>query len=189
MAKGRGWGEREKEHLFLLPLSPSYSLPLLLSSVLHLAPLSTVHYAWNMLVHSGPESFLQCCCKGSIDVHLGAFDILKSSYSRCNYSCFSISKTPLFIFLFSVLLQRKVFGNLLLMMVFHRRLKRVKTFSKTFVTKYLYKRDGNKSKRTFILIYNYLKKKTRKKKRKCSNQLIMVVPVLNLTYLCLFTDA
>ena len=37
-----------------------------------------MHYAWNTLVHSGPESFFQCRCKGSIDVHLGAFDILKA---------------------------------------------------------------------------------------------------------------
>ena len=29
---------------------------------------------------------------------------------------------------------------------------------------YLYKRDSNTSKRTFILIHNYLKEKTRKKK-------------------------
>ena len=53
------------------------------------------------------------------------------------------------------------------MMVFHRRSKRVKMFSKTFVTKYLYKRDSNTSKRTCILIdliHNYLKEKTRKKK-------------------------
>ena len=53
------------------------------------------------------------------------------------------------------------------MMVFHRRSKRVKIFSKTFVTKYLYKRDSNTSKRTCILIdliHNYLKEKTRKKK-------------------------
>ena len=57
------------------------------------------------------------------------------------------------------------------MMVFHRRSKRVKIFSKTFVTKYLYKRDSNASKRTCILIdiiHKYLKEKTRKKKRKWS---------------------
>ena len=52
-------------------------------------------------------------------------------------------------------------------MMFHRRSKRVKIFSKTFVTKYLYKRDSNTSKRTCILIdliHNYLKEKTCKKK-------------------------
>ena len=44
-----------------------------------------------MLVHSGPESFLQCCCKGSIDVHLGAFDILMlSHYQIKNATFFSI---------------------------------------------------------------------------------------------------
>ena len=75
-------------------------------------------------------------------------------------SMFTISKTPLFSFL----LWRKVFGDLFLMMVFHRRSKRVKIFSETFVTKYLYKRDSNTSKRTCILIHNYLKEKTRKKK-------------------------
>ena len=79
MAKGRGQGERAKEpREFLLLLSPSYSLPRLFSSVLHFAPLSTIHYAWNRLVHSGLESFLQCLCKGSIDVHLGASDIVKA---------------------------------------------------------------------------------------------------------------
>ena len=50
------------------------------------------------------------------------------------------------------------------MMAFHRRSKRVKTFSETFVTMYLYKRDSNTSKRTSIFIHNYLKEKTRKKK-------------------------
>ena len=50
------------------------------------------------------------------------------------------------------------------MMVFHRRSKRVKILSETFVTKYLYNRDSNTSKRTCILIHNYLKEKTRKKK-------------------------
>ena len=72
-------------------------------------------------------------------------------------------KTPLF-FLFSVLLQRKVFGDLFLMMVFHHRSKRVNIFSETFVTKYLYKGDSDTSKRTCKLIHNYLKEKTRKKK-------------------------
>ena len=57
-----------------------------------------------------------------------------------------------------------MFGDLFLMMAFHRRSKRVKTFSETFVTMYLYKRDSNTFKRTFILIHKYLKEKTRKKK-------------------------
>ena len=100
MTKGRGWGEREKEHLFLLPLSPSYSLPLLLSSVLHLAPLSTVHYAWNRLVHSGPESFLQCCCKGSIDVHLGAFDIFKAHTHAATIPALALVKRHILFFCF-----------------------------------------------------------------------------------------
>ena len=39
-------------------------------------------------------------------------------------------------------------------------------FSETFVTMKLYKRDSNTSKRTFILIHNYLKEKTRKKKKR-----------------------
>ena len=45
------------------------------------------------------------------------------------------------------------------MMVFHRRSKRVKMFSETFVTMYLYKRDSNTSERTCVLIHNYLKEK------------------------------
>ena len=89
-------------------------------------------------------------------------------------------------FLFSVLLQRKV---LFLIMVFHRRSKLVKIFSETFVTKYIYKRDSNTSKRTCMLIYNYLKEENSQEKRKFSNQLILVVPVLNLTYLSLLMDA
>ena len=43
--------------------------------------------------------------------------------------------------------------------------KRVKMFSETFVTTYPYKRDSNTSKRTCILTHNYLKEKTRKKKK------------------------
>ena len=74
-------------------------------------------------------------------------------------------------------------------MVFHRRSKRVKIFSETFVIKYRYKRDSNTSKRTCILIYNYLKEKTRKKKASVLIKLILVVSVLDLTYLCLLTDA
>ena len=44
------------------------------------------------------------------------------------------------------------FWRFALPMVFHPRSKRVKIFSETFVTKYLYKRDHNTSKRTCILI-------------------------------------
>ena len=58
------------------------------------------------------------------------------------------------------------------MMVFHHRSKRVKIFSETFVTKYLYKRDSNTSKRTCILIYNYLKEKTRKKSKAPRSELM-----------------
>ena len=75
--------ERGRKNLF----SSSYSLPLTLFHVcfppfsirttVHY-PLSTVHYPWNRLVHSGLESFFQCRCKGSIDVHLGASDISKA---------------------------------------------------------------------------------------------------------------
>ena len=50
------------------------------------------------------------------------------------------------------------------MMVFLRRSERVKICSETFVTKYLYKRDSNTSKRTCILIHNYLKEKPRTEK-------------------------
>ena len=67
-------------------LSPSYALPssstfVFLRSPFRATahyPLSTVHYGWKKLVHSEPESFFQCRCKGSIDLHLGAFDILKA---------------------------------------------------------------------------------------------------------------
>ena len=94
-----------------------------------------------------------------------AIDILKAHTHAAIIPALALVKRHLFL-LFSVLL---CFRRFFFMMVFHRRSKRVKIFSETFVTKYLYKRDSNKSKRTFILIYNYLKKKTRKKKRKCSN--------------------
>ena len=42
---------------------------------------------------------------------------------------------------------------------------------------YLYKRDSNTSKRTFILIHNYLKEKTRKKKT--------LFELVNIGYPCL----
>ena len=141
MAKGGVW-ERGRKVLLLSSTFVFLHSPF--RATVHY-PLSTIHYAWNRLVHSRPESFFQCRCKGSIDVHLGGFDIFKTSYSSCNYSCFSISKTPIF-FLFSVLF---------LMMVFHRRSKWVKMFFETFVTMYLYKRDSNTLERTCLLIHNY----------------------------------
>ena len=88
-----------------------------------------------------------------------AIDILKAHTHAAIIPALALVKRHLFL-LFSVLL---CFRRFFFMMVFHRRSKRVKIFSETFVTKYLYKRDSNKSKRTFILIYNYLKKKTRKR--------------------------
>ena len=111
-------------------------------------PLSTVHYAWNRLVHSGLESFFQCRCKGSIDVHLGAFGILKAhTHAAAIPAGLALVKRHFFsIFRFAV-----YFGDLFLTMVLHRRLKRVKVFSETFVTKYLYKRDSNTLKRTCIM--------------------------------------
>ena len=111
-------------------------------------PLSTVHYAWNRLVHSGLESFFQCRCKGSIDVHLGAFGILKAhTHAAAIPAGLALVKRHFFsIFRFAV-----YFGYLFLTMVLHRRLKRVKVFSEMFVTKYLYKRDSNTLKRTCIM--------------------------------------
>ena len=97
--------------------------------------------------------------QGSIDVHLGAFDILKAHSHAATIPALACVKRH-----FSALLQWKFFGDLFLPMVFHRRSKRVKIFSETFVTKYLYKRDHNTSKRTCIIIRNYLKEKPRKKK-------------------------
>ena len=38
----------------------------------------------------GHWEFFPIPMHGSLDVHLGAFAIFKSSWSRCNYSCFSI---------------------------------------------------------------------------------------------------
>ena len=95
-----------------------------------------------------------------------AIDILKAHTHAAIIPALALVKRHLFFYYFPFCC---VLGDFFFMMVFHRRSKRVKIFSETFVTKYLYKRDSNKSKRTFILIYNYLKKKTRKKKRKCSN--------------------
>ena len=158
MAKGRGQGLRAKA-------PPTLSL-LLFSTFVFLRSLfcATVHYAWNRLVHSGPESFFQCQCKGSIDVHLGAFDIFKAHTHAATIPALALVKRRFFFFLFSVVLWRKVFSDWFLMMVFHRRSKRVKIFSETFLTKYLQKSDSNTSKLTSILLHNYQKEKSRKKK-------------------------
>ena len=91
-------------------------------SISHHYLLSTVHYALNRLVHSWPESFFQCGCKGSIDVHLGAFDILKAHTHAATIAALALVKRHFFC-----------------------RSKRVKIFSETFVTKYLYKGDSNTS--------------------------------------------
>ena len=74
MAKGGVW-ERGRKVLLLSSTFVFLRSPFR-ATVHH--PLSNIHYAWNRLVHRGPESFFQCRCKGSIDVHLGAFDILKA---------------------------------------------------------------------------------------------------------------
>ena len=77
MGKGKEKGERAKDPSTLRPLTlfPVCFLPFPTSR--H-CPLSTIHYAWNRLVDSGPESSFQWRFKGSIDAHLGAFDILKA---------------------------------------------------------------------------------------------------------------
>ena len=68
--------------------------------------------------------------QGSIDVHLGEFDILKAHGDAATIPALACAKRR-----FSVFLKRKVFGDLFLPMVFHRRSKRVEIFSETFVTK------------------------------------------------------
>ena len=82
------------------------------------------------------------------DVHLGAFGILKAhTHAAAIPAVLALVKRHFFsIFRFAV-----DFGDLFLSMVLHRRLKRVKVFSETFVTKYLYKRDSNTLKRTCIM--------------------------------------
>ena len=186
MAKGQGQGERAKgpPTLSLLLSSTFVFLRSPFRATVHY-PLSTVHYAWNRLVHSGPENFFSNAdardLQMSIQEHLTS---LKAHTLAATIPDLALVKRH-FVFLFPVLLQRKVFGDLFLIMVFHRRSKRVKMF---FTMYRLYKHDSNTSKRTCILIHNYLKEKTCKNK-KCSNQLILVIPVLNLTYLCLLTDA
>ena len=87
-------------------LSPSYTLPssstfVFLRSPFRATahyPLSTVHYAWKRLVHSEPESFFQCRCKGSIDVHLGAFDILEAHTHAATIPALALVKRHFFSF-------------------------------------------------------------------------------------------
>ena len=161
MAKGRGQGERAKGS----PTLSSHSIPRLFSSVPHFALLSTIcplrlkqaSSQWARQFFSNVDSSdLQM----SIQEHL---TFLKAHTHAATIPALASVKRHCFL-LFSVLLQRKFFDDLFLMMVFHRRSKRVKIFSETFLTKYLYKRDSNTSKRTCILIHNYLKEKTREKK-------------------------
>ena len=78
----------------------SYSLPLTLFNVCFPPfPISRHCPPWNRLVHSGPESFFQCRCKwSSYRCPFRSIWHFKSSYSRCNWSCFSMCKTPLFFY-------------------------------------------------------------------------------------------
>ena len=99
-----GFRDRARKNFF----SSSFPLSLLLSSTFVFLrslfratvhyPLSTVHYAWNTLVHSGPESFFQCRCKGSIDVHLGAFDILEAHTHTATIPALALVKRHFFFF-------------------------------------------------------------------------------------------
>ena len=57
-----------------------------------------------------------------IYVHLGVFDILKARTHAATILALACVKRH--FFLFSVLLWRQVFGDLFLMMMFHRRWKR-----------------------------------------------------------------
>ena len=167
MAKGRGQGEGAKG-------PPTLSL-LLSSTFVFLRspfratvyyPLSTIHCPLRLeqassqwareFFSNGDARDLQM----SIQEHL---PFLKAHDHAATIPALVLVKRH--FFLFSVLLQRKVFGDFFLMIVFHRRSKRVKMFSETFVTMYLYKHDSNTSKRTCILIHNYLKEKNRKKKK------------------------
>ena len=70
----------------------------------------------------------------AIDVHLGVFDILKARTHAATIPALACVKRHCFsIFRFAVG-EIKVLGDLFLMMVFHRRSKRVKIFSATFLT-------------------------------------------------------
>ena len=147
MAKGGVW-ERGRKVLLLSSTFVFLRSPFR-ATVHH--PLSNIHYAWNRLVHRGPESFFPMAMQGkmSIQAHL---PFLNAHDHAATIPALALVKRH-FFFLFSILLQKKVFGDLFLMMVFHCGSKRVKMFSETFVTMYLYKRDSNTSKRTFILNY------------------------------------
>ena len=111
----------------------------------------------------GQGIFFQCRCKGSIDVHLGAFDILKVHTRAATIPPLASVKRH-FFFYFPFCSGGTFLAICFWMMVFHRRSKRVDIFSETFVTKYLCKRDSNTKKRICILIHNYLKVIPRKKK-------------------------
>ena len=99
------------EVTYSLPLTLFQALPRLFSSVLHFAPLSTihtVHYALNRLVHSAwARQFFPCRCKASIDVHLGAADILKAHNHAATIPALASVK-PTF-FLLSVVLTELFF--------------------------------------------------------------------------------
>ena len=84
----------------------------------------------------GQTVFPQCRCKGSSDIHLGAVEILKADTHAATIPALALVK-PTFFSPFRCA---------------------------AFVTKYLNKRDSNASKRTCILIHNYLKETTRKQK-------------------------
>ena len=67
--------------------------------------------------------FFQCRCKGSTDFHLGAADILKAHTHAATIPDLALVK-PTFFSTFRCPLEL----FLLLLMVFHRRSKRVKIF-------------------------------------------------------------
>ena len=84
----------------------------------------------------------------------------KSSYSRCNYSCFSISKTPLFsIFRFAV---EESFWRFVFwwwcFIVDRNEFFWNEIFSETFVTKYHYKRDSHHSVHVYLYIITWKRK-------------------------------
>ena len=97
MGKGKEKGERAKDPSTLRPLTlfPVCFLPFPTSR--H-CPLSTIHYAWNRLVDSGPDSFLLMPMQGIYRCPFRSIWHFKSSYSRWNYSYFSTPKTPLFFY-------------------------------------------------------------------------------------------
>ena len=94
---GRGLEERANDPPTLRPLTLFHVCfpPFPISRQ---CPLSTVHYAWNRLVHSGPESFFQWRYKESIDAHLGAFDILKAHSHAATISALARLKRHFFFY-------------------------------------------------------------------------------------------